>query len=130
MKHRYEISHRLGGDSELGREKRHLGGYGGGHGHRSSISGPFDRLKSMASWIIKPLDEHGPDPQVIEQAGETGIRAAGLAGNLSWRTTDRDRALASIAAQIKRVLPGENAPEMATRWLSEYIRREGITFDR
>ena len=116
-------SHR---DNDLGREKRHLGGYRGGHG----VSGPLDKIKSLANWIIRPLDETAPDQQKLEQAGEAGVRATGLAGTTSWSKAMRDRALAAITANIHKALPDENASELASRWLSEYISREGITFDR
>ena len=133
---KFEITPRIGGDSELGREKRHLGGYGGrkssgGRGRWSGVAGEglMDRLRSGYDWLTKPLDEHGPSQKLIEQAGEAGVRSAGLTGNANWRQADRDKALAAVTNQVHALLPSENAPEVARKWLSEYVRREGITFE-
>jgi hypothetical protein len=65
----------------------------------------------------------------LEQVGEAGVRAAGLAGNISWTKADRERALSQVARKISTRYPGLNADGLARKWIGEYTTRQGITFE-
>lgn len=57
-KPRYEIGPRLGGDSELGNEKEHIGGYGGEEGFLKKLGGILRKPITFGA-DVRHIGHHG-----------------------------------------------------------------------
>lgn len=103
-------------NKDLGRDKRHLGGYRGS----SRIARSY-QAGSQVSGL-------GYTRASIERAGEIGVGVAGLAKKTIWTKADRDRALLTVIAQVKRTLPaGQDPAEVSRTWLNFYITTQQIS---
>jgi hypothetical protein len=101
---------------DLGQDKRHLGGYRGS----SQIARSY-QAGSQVSGV-------GYTRASIERAGEIGVGVAGLANKSAWTKADRDRALLTVIAQVKRALPpGQDAAEVSRNWLNFYMVTQQIS---
>lgn len=90
------------------------------------MGGLFDSLLRKVG-----LKERGYTDEQLDLAGERAIRKLSLQMRNPWTPKHQKLAVTGVQAAFQSFVPQADSPaEVASKWVAQYMRRQGILIDR